>query len=50
MRRRGSEIKKQEDEYVMRGLDAYQAKVRRGASIAEHYKRETSSRASKVSI
>lgn len=50
MRRRGSLIRKQEDEHVRSGLDAYEKKVRRGASIAENYKRETSSRASKVSL
>lgn len=50
MRKRGSQIRKKEDELVKSSLDAYEQKVRRGTSIAEYYKRETSSRASKASL
>lgn len=50
MRKTGSQIRKKEDDLVKSSLDAYEQKVRRGTSIAEYYKRETSSRASKTSL
>jgi hypothetical protein len=50
IRKKGSIIRKQEDELVLKGLDAYNQKIMRGSSKAEMYKRETSSRASRSSI
>ena len=43
------EIRKMQEEYVVRNLSAFDQKVSRGVSNAEHHKRETASRASRMS-
>ena len=43
------EQRRLQDEYVARNLSAFDQKVSRGVSNAEHHKRETASRASRIS-